>query len=143
VVTFAYSSLEVILVFVMTIKTTSSLGVWLLPNLFLGALLLAAAPTQAQGFGPMAVYATGANRGPVDLKVADVNGDGFLDIVTAETEAGVGVLLGLAGGIFAPAATYAVGPRTGANTGATRVVLGDVTGCFSGNSGWEKRYRVY
>jgi hypothetical protein len=116
----------------MAINKTSPRGTGILLPLVLSAVLPSAGPARAQGFGPMAVYTTtasgGANQGPFDVKVADVNGDGFLDLITAETEAGVGVLLGLAGNLYAPATTYAVGPRTGINAGATHVVLGDVTG---------------
>ena len=76
--------------------------------------MLMAAPVRAQGFGPITVYTSNAspsgyNWRAYDVKVADLNGDGFLDIVTAETEAGVGVLLGLAGSTFAPVTNYAVG----------------------------------
>ena len=64
----------------------------------------------AGGFGAVSTYPTGYNSKPYGVAVADVNGDGRPDIVTAnfDTQA-AGVLLGQAGGGFAPVSQYAAG----------------------------------
>lgn len=77
------------------------------------------------GFAPKVNYATGT--GPYDVALGDVNGDGRLDIVTANYGGTVGagtvsVLLGQAGGGFAPKVDYAAGKKT------YSVTLGDIDG---------------
>lgn len=66
---------------------------------------------------------------PMGLEVADLNGDGNLDIVVANynlTPSGgsVSVLLGNGDGTFQPAVTYA----TGANTNPVAIAVGDLNG---------------
>ena len=78
--------------------TSELLSRWQFFSMLLFPAALMAAPVRAQGFGPIRVYTSNAspsgyNWRAYDVKVADLNGDGFLDIVTAEIEAGVGVLL--------------------------------------------------
>jgi hypothetical protein len=60
------------------------------------------------GFLPVTGYSTGPNAGIQDVALADMDGDGRLDIVTANS-ATVGVLLAQAGGGFAPAVAYPAG----------------------------------
>ncbi len=75
------------------------------------------------GLGPATFYPVGAGSTPNAVVVADVNEDGRLDIVTANYGTNsVGVLLGAAGGSFAPANTYGVG----AASGPYGVAVGDV-----------------
>ncbi|GAA4038977.1 hypothetical protein GCM10022409_25800 [Hymenobacter glaciei] len=67
---------------------------------------------QAGGsFAAVITYSTGAGSQPFDVAVADMNGDGRLDIVTANFASdNAGVLLGQAGGGFAAVSTYPTGP---------------------------------
>jgi hypothetical protein len=81
-------------------------------------------------FGPAATYATGISSGPnsnpVDIAVADMNGDGYPDLLTANFSSNsnsVGVLLGNGNGTFRPAANYGSGI-----TNPSRVAVGDLTG---------------
>jgi hypothetical protein len=75
-----------------------------------------------QSFAPVSNYSTGVNSTPEDVAVGDVNGDGRLDIVSANfTTENVGVLLGQANG-FAPVVTYPLGK----GAYPTSVALGDV-----------------
>src|SRR5262249_33667788 len=57
-----------------------------------------------------------ASRGPADLAVGDLNGDGVPDVVTADNGAAdgttVSVFLGRGDGTFAAAAPFAVGTGT-------------------------------
>ncbi|MGY3088379.1 hypothetical protein ACVWYF_001412 [Hymenobacter sp. UYAg731] len=94
-----------------------------------GALLLAlsaAGPAAwGQSFGPVSIYSTGSGTAPTAVALGDVNNDSRLDIVTANYGTnGVGVLLGRAGGGFAPVVTY----PTGTNSVPSAVALGDVNG---------------
>ncbi len=60
-------------------------------------------------FGTEGYYPTG--EGPVDIIAVDLNGDGNLDLVTANyTEWNVSVLLGLGDGTFGPTQNYPAGP---------------------------------
>ncbi len=70
-----------------------------------------------------ATFTTGAGTVPREIATADLNGDGFLDLVTAnETGGNVSVLLGDGTGHFSAPATYAAG------SGAFHVSIGDVDG---------------
>ena len=62
------------------------------------------------GFASMTAYSTGAFSYPRSVALGDVNGDGRLDIVTANSSRSeVGVLLGQISGGFAPVTAYSVG----------------------------------
>ena len=77
------------------------------------------------GFAPVTAYSVGATSYPSSVTLGDVNGDGRLDIVTANGNSStVGVLLGQAGGGFAPVTIYS----TGASSNPNSVTLGDVNG---------------
>jgi predicted nucleotidyltransferase len=74
------------------------------------------------GFSPVSTYSAGTFGGSNDVALGDVNGDGRLDIVTANGVIGrVGVLLGQPSGFGAPA----LYPTNGIALG---VRLGDVNG---------------
>lgn len=76
-------------------------------------------------FSPMVTYSTGAGSAPFGVALGDVNADGRPDIVTANSRTNTaGVLLGQAGGTFAPATAYS----TGASGAPFGVALGDVNG---------------
>ncbi|MBF9220131.1 T9SS type A sorting domain-containing protein [Hymenobacter ruricola] len=106
----------------------------------------------AAGFAPVITYravASSNSGSPTDVAVADVNGDGRPDILTANPGGDeVGVLLGLAGGGFAPATVYPTGSRSGflavadvngdgrpdvvtANGSTAGVLLGQAGGSFA------------
>jgi hypothetical protein len=73
-------------------------------------------------FAPAVAYSTGSGSQPFDLAVADVNSDGKLDIISANTFTyEVGVLLGTGTGTFALVVPYS----TGSNS-PTKVAIGDV-----------------
>ena len=73
------------------------------------------------GFEAKTDYATGAR--PQAVALADVNGDGWLDLVTANNAASsASILLGLATGGFGAKTDYATGPSS------VGVALGDVSG---------------
>ena len=83
-----------------------------------GMNALAAGQKLQVKFGAPTIYETGAND-VVSIAVADLNGDGNLDIVVANEcnnnfcENGtVSVLLGNGDGTFQPAATYSTGATT-------------------------------
>ncbi|MBF9142889.1 T9SS type A sorting domain-containing protein [Hymenobacter properus] len=79
----------------------------------------------AGGFASAVFYSTGAFSGPAGLTLGDVNRDGRLDIVTANLNSStVGVLLGQAGGTFAPAMQYGFS----STLSFTGVALGDMNG---------------
>jgi|GEM_PF-3141287 len=91
-------------------------------------LLGMASTTQAQAptFASAATYSTGSGSGPFSVAAADVNGDGRRDIVTANYYTNtVGVLLGQAGGGFAPVTSYSVGSGSGPLSVAVADVNGD------------------
>jgi len=80
---------------------------------------------QAQRFGAVTTFASGAGSMPQAIALGDVNGDKLTDIVTANFGSNtVGVLLGQAGGTFGAVTTYSVG----AGSTPQGVVLGDVNG---------------
>ena len=76
-------------------------------------------------FGPVTTYSTGALSSPFSLAVADMNGDGQLDVLTANASTNaVGVLLGTGTGSFGAAAAY----DTGAGTRPYCLALADMNG---------------
>jgi uncharacterized repeat protein (TIGR01451 family) len=77
------------------------------------------------GFAAAANIPLGGAMGPVDLAVGDVNGDGHLDIVTANGNSNnVSVLLGDGLGGFTPA----TGSPFAAGTTCQGIAIGEVTG---------------
>ena len=73
-------------------------------------------------FGAATTFTTGAGTNPEALATADLNGDGFLDIVTANAATGnVSVLLGNGAGSFGGPSTFATTSST-----ASDVKLADV-----------------
>ena len=75
------------------------------------------------GFAAVNAYSTGGVY-PVSIAVGDVNSDGRLDLITANTgDNTTGVLLGQAGGGFAPGSTYSTGGVYPVGT-----AVGDVNG---------------
>jgi len=77
------------------------------------------------GFAAGVPYSCGAGSTPNGVALGDVNGDGRLDIITANSGTqSVGVLLGQAGGGFAPVITH----TTGTNTQPIYLKLADVNG---------------
>ncbi|AMR26210.1 hypothetical protein A0257_03285 [Hymenobacter psoromatis] len=81
--------------------------------------------TGAGSFGAVTTYSTGALSYPLSIAVADVNGDGQLDLLTANTLLNaVGVLLGTGTGSFGAVAAYDAGP----NSGPFSIVVADVNG---------------
>jgi hypothetical protein len=69
-------------------------------------------PASPGTFLPGGTLATAG--GPSDVRLADLNGDGFLDIITANSSDGtVGVILNNGDGTFAPPRAYAVGAGNG------------------------------
>ena len=93
------------------------------------ALLATAAPAQAQTptFAPVVPYSTGSNSLPVSIAVADVNGDGKPDLLTANStniSSTAGVLLGNGTGTFQAVVPYS----TGTNSGPISIAVADVSG---------------
>ncbi|MDO7847162.1 FG-GAP-like repeat-containing protein [Hymenobacter sp. M29] len=84
---------------------------------------------QAGGsLAPIRTYSTGPGSSPDGVAVADVNGDGLLDLVTANagTET-AGILLGQTAGGFAAVSTYAAG-TTGGGLTLYGVSVADING---------------
>jgi flagellin-like hook-associated protein FlgL len=74
-------------------------------------------------FAPRVSYSTGGGSGPVSVSTGDFNGDGVLDLVTADFfSATASVLLGLGNGTFAPRVSYS------AESGPISVSVGDFDG---------------
>jgi hypothetical protein len=94
----------------------------------LGLLLATAGAARAQtpaSFAPVSTYSSGPGSGPTDVAVADVNGDGRPDLVTANFDnSTASVLFGQGAGVFSLARTFS----TGAGSGPHNVVLADVNG---------------
>jgi hypothetical protein len=98
-----------------------------------------------QSFQPAAAFGTGGD--PTSVAVADVNGDGAPDLVVAQANGGVDVLLANGSGGFDPAVEYAMGSNLAsvvvadlngdgkpdliaADQGGVDVLLGDGSGGF-------------
>jgi hypothetical protein len=87
----------------------------------LGIALAAPLAGSWAGFGPPTNFAVDAN--PLAVALADLNGDGKLDAVTANYGGGsVSVLLGNGDGTFQPAQSFPAGAF------ASTVVVGDFNG---------------
>jgi hypothetical protein len=77
-------------------------------------------------FQTVTTYSTGAASNPSDIAVADVNGDGRLDLLTANYGSNsAGVLLGNGNGTFQAAVAFATGATGGAPVG---IAVTDITG---------------
>lgn len=77
-------------------------------------------------FQAVATYSTGAASNPADIAVADVNGDGRPDLLTANYGSNsAGVLLGNGNGTFQAAVALATGVPGGVPTG---IAVTDITG---------------
>jgi len=80
--------------------------------------------TGTGAFGPVSLFSTGAGSNPNNLAVADVNGDGQLDLLTANLGSStVGVLLGTGTGSFGTVNTLNVG-----NSFPASIAVADVNG---------------
>ncbi len=92
------------------------------------AALLLTGPAWAQTpatFAPVVIYSTGAGSQAQALAAADVNGDGTIDLLTANSFANnVGVLLGTGTGTFGTVTTYS----TGTNSRPYGIAVADVNG---------------
>jgi hypothetical protein len=75
-------------------------------------------------FGAAATFSAGLNSFPSAVAVADVNGDGRPDLLTANTNSTAGVLLGTGAGSFGPATTFS----TGSNGYPSAIAVADVNG---------------
>jgi hypothetical protein len=78
--------------------------------------------TKRNTFATATPYPTSSFGSPYDVDLGDVNGDGYLDIVTAFREGTMGVSFNKKDGTFAPFTLYA----TGSSTHPENVVLRDV-----------------
>ena len=92
----------------------------LLVALVMPGLFATAASAAVVTFAPAASFGTGV--GPVSLAIGDLNGDGYLDLATANSAGTVSVLLGAGTGSFGPATDYAAG------LDPTTIALADVNG---------------
>ncbi|TDN37256.1 hypothetical protein E4631_25160 [Hymenobacter sp. UV11] len=94
----------------------------------LGLLLGTAGTTQAQTaatFGAVTIVSSGAGSTPYAIVVADVNGDGIPDLLTAnQVSSTAGVLLGTGTGSFGAATTFS----TGAGSYPRSIAVADVNG---------------
>lgn len=84
-------------------------------------------------FAPITTYATGPTSQPSGIALADVTGDGNLDIVTANNNpsnctASLVVLPGTGTGLFQPGRFYYSGGPAGTCSGASGVTVADVSG---------------
>ncbi|MDO7884907.1 FG-GAP-like repeat-containing protein [Hymenobacter cheonanensis] len=76
-------------------------------------------------FSAATSFSTGAGSAPTDIVVADVNGDGQPDLLTANNfGAAVGVLLGTGTGTFGPVVPYG----TGTGSAPFKLAVADVNG---------------
>jgi hypothetical protein len=81
-------------------------------------------------FGATATFSTGASSKPSDIAVADVNGDGKLDLLTANAGEGtVGVLLNTT--VYAPTLT-SVSPNSGPVGTSVTLTGSSLSGGLSG-----------
>jgi hypothetical protein len=63
--------------------------------------------TASGSLQPVVTYATGLNSGPSDVQIVDVNRDGIVDLLTANSSTStLGVLLGNGNGTFQAVTTY-------------------------------------
>jgi hypothetical protein len=126
-----------------------------------GVLLNAGSGT----FGPATLYSAGYGSTPTGIVVADVNGDGKLDLLTANLSSDTaGVLLGTGTGTFSPVTTYPTGNNSGPRSlavadvnadgkldlllsnntsGAAAVLLGTGTGSFGAATTYSTGYSSY
>ena len=99
------------------------LSLLLLPGWLLAGSALA---QTAATFAPVATYSTGLTSFPIGLAVADVNGDGKPDVLTANTNGSTaGVLLGTGTGTFGAVTAYSTGPGSAPISIAVADVNGD------------------
>jgi hypothetical protein len=76
-------------------------------KLYLFILLSLPTVSHAQSFALPALYQL--NDSPIDLATRDLNGDGYVDCITAQTRGTIGVLLNQKDGTFLPPVSYSVG----------------------------------
>ncbi len=74
-------------------------------------------------FGPATTFDANT-RTPISVALADLNGDGRLDLVAADPFVGVYVLIGFGNGTFGPIATYS----TGSQSAPSSVAIADLNG---------------
>ena len=96
------------------------------------ALLATATTAQAQTptFAPVVPYSPGPGSNPISIAVADVNGDGKPDLLTANYDASTaGVLLGNGNGTFQAVIAYSTGTgSTGTGSNPYSIAVADVNG---------------